>query len=192
MSPIFIHNTNYLKSNDKLIYLDRDGVLIEPILRNGIVSSARTVAEIKLCNDAIYFCGKLNSAGYTLIVVSNQPDISRGLIDLEFIFQTNNIINKYINIDFYLYCPHQDFEKCLCRKPKPGMINYFRNNYSPTPAKEIMIGDRIVDYECAKSAGINFLLKCQPYSFLGDGKRLLDYQYSFDNLFDASNFINHI
>ena len=185
MSPILIRNTKSFYSSNKLIYLDRDGVLLEPVMRGNNVSSARCIDEIKICSDAAYFCEKLNSAGYSLIVISNQPDIGRGLIDLDFIYQTNKIISKNIDIDFYLYCPHQHFEECICRKPKPGMINYFRATFCPKPTREIMVGDRVIDYDCAVAADIEFFLKCQPYTFFGDGKRLMNYKFSFNNLIDA-------
>jgi len=185
MSPILIetHKSSYLSNN--LIYLDRDGVLIEPVMRGNIVSSPRRIKEIKICNDAVSFCAKLKSIGFILIVISNQPDLGRGLIDLDFIDATNQIISKVIDIDFFVYCPHQEFEQCNCRKPKSGMINYFRTNYCPMPAKEFMVGDRVVDFDCASAAKIQFILKQQPYSFFGDGMRLLNYDLKFPNLTKA-------
>jgi D-glycero-D-manno-heptose 1,7-bisphosphate phosphatase len=182
MSPILFDIKNSLSSSNKYLYLDRDGVLIEPVMRGNIVSSARCFEDIKVCNDAVSFCEKLKSRGFTLVVISNQPDLGRGLINMDFIKTTNQIISNAIDIDYFVYCPHLDFEQCSCRKPKLGMINYFRANYCPNPIKEIMVGDRIVDFDFACSAKIQFILKQQPYSFFGDGKRLLGYDLAFTDL----------
>jgi D-glycero-D-manno-heptose 1,7-bisphosphate phosphatase len=184
MLPIIIRPFNK-KYTSNIIYLDRDGVLLEPIIRGDKVSSARCQEEIKLCSDAIIFCRKLKSLGFTLVVVSNQPDLSRRLINLEFLRYTNEIISNSIDIDFYIYCPHQDYEQCSCRKPKPGMIKYFRTEYCPIPTREIMVGDRIVDFDCANSLKIDFILKQQPYTFLDNGKILLDYNFKYLNLNQA-------
>jgi len=181
MNPILIENCNSLSYSNKIIYLDRDGVLIEPVIRGENVSSARCVEEIKIYNDAISFCKKVKDIGYSLIVISNQPDLSRKIINLNFIEETNILISNVIDIDYFIYCPHQKEEKCSCRKPKPGMINFFRKKYAHKIDKEIMVGDRMVDYECAKEANINFILRRQPYSFNGRGKILLNYDLIFSD-----------
>ena len=185
MQPVLIRKKRKNKASRNIVYLDRDGVLLEPVIRGENVSSARCPEEIKLYDDTIVFCEKLKIMGFTLVVVSNQPDLSRGLINLNFLNYTNKIITKSIDIDFFIYCPHQEIEQCSCRKPKTGMITYFRSNYCATPSREIMVGDRAVDFDCAKSAEIEFILKQQSYSFLGDGEKLLKIDLKFVNLTQA-------
>ena len=187
MTPLFFQANKNTQPIDRVIYLDRDGVLLSPVMRGNNVSSARSMEEVVLCDDAVQLCASLKDMGYGLVVVSNQPDLSRGLIDIEFLEATNQAIKGMVDIDCFLYCPHQDTDQCSCRKPKLGLIEFFRAQNYRIPSLEAMIGDRVVDYECALAAKVHFLLKIQPYSFFGDGIRLIDAVPAFSNLIDAQS-----
>ena len=188
VTPLSFKTNKNSSQIDRVIYLDRDGVLLAPIMRGDIVSSARSIEEIKLCDDAVQLCAGLKRMGYGLIVVSNQPDLSRGLINVKFLELTNQAIKKEVDIDYFLYCPHQDSDRCNCRKPRLGMIEFFRLQNRQRLSEEVMIGDRVVDYDCALAAKIPFLLKRQPYSFNGDGIRLMNRAPAFSNLVDALGY----
>ncbi len=105
----------------KTLFLDRDGIINEIVMRDGTVSSPRTVAEFVLRPDFLEFYKRLESTSLTLFVVSNQPDVSRGFIakdDLEQIVDSMKSRFKFTEI---LHCIHDDSDACDCRKPKPGM-----------------------------------------------------------------------
>jgi histidinol phosphatase-like enzyme len=44
-----------------------------------------------------------------------------------------------------LICPHSDEDMCLCRKPKPGLLNQYLGSRDSKPTEIWMIGDREVD-----------------------------------------------
>jgi len=157
---------NFLSSEkiDKVIYLDRDGVLLKPVIREEEISSARIKLEVCIYDDVETFGREAKSLGYTLVVVSNQPDISRGIVSKTFLKWTNRKLSEVIPIDYYIYCTHQASMNCMCRKPKIGMISYFRSIHMSKGASEIMVGDRIVDYQLAQKIGIDFILRNQTYN----------------------------
>jgi len=188
VTPLYFQVKKNTPPIDRVIYLDRDGVLLRPVMRGDKVSSARSLEEVILCDDAVKLCATLKGMGYGLVVVSNQPDLSRGLIDIDFLEATNQAIKNLVEIDYFLYCPHEEIDQCSCRKPKLGMIEFFRTQNYHKPSQEVMIGDRVVDYDCARAAKVPFLLKIQPYSFYGDGIRLINAVPAFSNLIDAQSY----
>jgi len=60
------------------IFLDRDGTLNEPVVRDGRPFPPATVAEFSLFPDVARACADLAAAGYVLVVATNQPDVGRG------------------------------------------------------------------------------------------------------------------
>src|SRR5688572_32161654 len=60
------------------VFLDRDGTLNVQLIRDGKPYPPRTVAEFELFPDAAGACARLASAGYVLVVATNQPDVGRG------------------------------------------------------------------------------------------------------------------
>ena len=62
----------------RAVFLDRDGVLNEPIVHNGRPYPPASLAELKLFPDASPALARLKTAGFLLLVVTNQPDVARG------------------------------------------------------------------------------------------------------------------
>ena len=176
------------KQISKIIYLDRDGVLLKPVIRGGEVSSARKSDEVEIYDDVLNFGKNAKIYGFTLVVISNQPDISRGISDLQFLEKTNQKINEVIPIDYYIYCPHQAAVMCRCRKPESGMIKLFRS-FLARDVNEVFIGDRQVDYECAKAVGIKFILRKQKYNQSNNSIFNLHKIPTIDNLDEIWNFL---
>ena len=62
----------------RAVFLDRDGVLNEAILRDGRPYPPAGVEELRLVPDAAQAVAQLKAVGFELIVVTNQPDVARG------------------------------------------------------------------------------------------------------------------
>jgi len=62
------------------VFLDRDGVLNEAVIRNGKPHPPASVEELRVVPNAAEALQKLKNAGFLLIVVTNQPDVARGNI----------------------------------------------------------------------------------------------------------------
>ena len=146
------------------LFLDRDGVLIHPVLRGDHVGSARQEKDIRMCND---FEG-LNLPdivkNWNLVIITNQPDVSYGHIDMVFVERIGDLISTLIPINVMYVCPHEDKDKCECRKPNAGMIKQYHNDYPEIIGKEFLVGDTDKDYGCAENAGIPFILRKRSYN----------------------------
>ena len=63
------------------VFLDRDGVLNETGTRDGVPIPPPDVEHFRLLPDVAEACVRLAGAGLALVVVTNQPDVSRGTLD---------------------------------------------------------------------------------------------------------------
>lgn len=141
------------------LFLDRDGIINEVVMRNGIVGSPRTLEELKIREE---FANFYHQVKVPMFVVSNQPDIKRNLMseqDLNLI--TESFLGRFPKLQFF-YCIHDDQDQCICRKPKPGMILkildvwHFKN--------PMMIGDSYKDVEAGQQSGVLTVLLRTDYN----------------------------
>ena len=146
------------------LYLDRDGVLNEAVIRGTAISSPRNMKELKISSDIVALTSPNIIKNWNLVIVTNQPDISRGLIDLNFVDEINSKIIAILPINVVFVCPHQREDACSCRKPKIGMIEQFRLDYPDIKGNELFVGDRKSDLECTQRAQITFVLRKRVYN----------------------------
>src|SRR5258707_438946 len=64
----------------RAVFLDRDGVLIESIVRDGNPIAASAADEVGIIAGVPEACAELSEQGYLLVMVTNQPDIARGKV----------------------------------------------------------------------------------------------------------------
>ncbi|MDA4129245.1 MAG: HAD family hydrolase [Thaumarchaeota archaeon] len=131
----------------KAVFFDRDGTLTEDPLPPG------SLEDLKIVPDARKYLLTLKEKGYILVMVTNQPDVKRGLLTREFIDLTNEKICDTLPLDRVFVCPHSDEDKCECRKPKPGMLLQAAKELGIDLKKSIMVGDRKSDIDAGKAAG---------------------------------------
>tara|TARA_B110000483_G_scaffold243437_1_gene333244 strand:- start:229 stop:756 length:528 start_codon:yes stop_codon:yes gene_type:complete len=137
----------------KTIFLDRDGVI------NKEMRYLHKAEDFEFINGVFDSCRYLQKLGYSIIIVTNQSGIGRGLYQLkDFQILTKWMISEFqknnIEILDIFYCPHSPGLRCKCRKPKPGMINDAKIKYSIDMKKSWMIGDKETDIKAAYDAGI--------------------------------------
>lgn len=136
-----------------LIILDRDGVV--NIDSPNYIKSPKEWTPIKGSLEAI---AKLNQAGFSVVIATNQAGISRGIFTFE---NLHAIHSKMIdsltqyggNIDAIFFCPHNPDDSCECRKPKPGLIYEIRDRFKVNLSHVKFIGDSYRDLLAAKKAG---------------------------------------
>lgn len=100
----------------------------------------------------------LNRAGFSVIVVSNQRCIAKGLMtvaDLEKMHERmiDFLARTGATVDGIHYCPHELEQSCNCRKPAPGMLLDAARSHGIELSASWMIGDSDIDIEAGKSAG---------------------------------------
>src|SRR2546430_236748 len=106
----------------RAVFLDRDGVLNKADVRDGKPYSPDTVEEMIIAPDAAGALEQLRQHGFRLIVATNQPDIARGRLTCADVDAMNNYLWSKLPLDAIEICPHDDADRCECRKPKPGLL----------------------------------------------------------------------
>jgi D-glycero-D-manno-heptose 1,7-bisphosphate phosphatase len=142
----------------KLVILDRDGVI--NIDSDQFIKSPEEWKPIPGSLEAI---ARLNHAGYRVVVASNQSGIGRGLFDMAALNAINDKMYKALaqlggRIDALFYCPHPAEANCVCRKPKPGMLQDIARRFNASLAGVPSIGDSLRDMQAAAAAGAQPML----------------------------------
>jgi D-glycero-D-manno-heptose 1,7-bisphosphate phosphatase len=139
------------------VFLDRDGVLNRPVVREGRPYPPAHVHEFELYPDVVDGCRQLKEAGFRLIVVTNQPDVGRGTQSRESVEAMHTKLRGDIPaLDAIEVCFHAGAahgEPCDCRKPKPGMLQRAAIAHDIDLKRSFLIGDRWRDIDCAHAAG---------------------------------------
>lgn len=102
--------------------------------------------------------GRLRSAGFVTVVVTNQPDVARGRLSVADADRFSELVQDEVGVDLVIDCRHDSVEKCGCRKPEPGMFLEARSRLELDLARSFMIGDRLVDVVAAQRAGVTAIL----------------------------------
>src|SRR5690606_35696247 len=100
----------------------------------------------------------LQSAGYRLVVVSNQSGVGRGLIRESEIPRIHGKLDALIapagaRIDRFELCFHRPEDECECRKPKAKLILDAARALNLDLQRSYMIGDKATDLEAGRNAG---------------------------------------
>ena len=140
------------------VFLDRDGVLNELVLRDGKVVSPRSVDDFHLRPGVDEALRQLRRRGLPVFVVTNQPDVARGHLALRTLQSMTEILRTSLDVDDVSVCPHDDSDGCECRKPKPGMLLALAKRCNIDLTRSYMIGDSWKDVEAGRRAGCRTIL----------------------------------
>ena len=146
------------------MFLDRDGVLNRPIIRDGRPYPPATLEEFSILPGVLEACENLRRAGFILLVVTNQPDIARGVQDRAVVDEMHAVLLRTLPIDAVYVCPHDDADGCGCRKPGPGMLLEAGRDRNLNLGRSIMVGDRWRDVEAGRRAGCLTVFVDRGYS----------------------------
>ena len=96
---------------------------------------------------------------HLIFVVTNQSKIKRGRFTLAQIEDAIAELDHQLGdiLTGFQICPHDDADRCACRKPKPGMIEELTAMYGVDLAVSTMVGDQAVDEQAARAAGCKFV-----------------------------------
>jgi D-glycero-D-manno-heptose 1,7-bisphosphate phosphatase len=135
------------------VFFDRDGVLIETSVVEGMPIADNDPEAISFVPGAIELCKSLHKANIKTFLVTNQPDVARGKVSLSLIDSMNRIVQDACKLTATAVCPHDDSDNCNCRKPKPGMVLALAEQFNVDLGQSVFIGDRWRDIEAGNSAG---------------------------------------
>jgi D-glycero-D-manno-heptose 1,7-bisphosphate phosphatase len=159
----------------KAIFLDRDGVLNDAIIREGKPFAPLSLKELTIAADAHSALQILKSAGFLLIAATNQPDVARGAATRADVDAINAKLMAALPLDEIRVCFHDNADNCHCRKPLPGMLLDAAKEYDIDLPNSFMIGDRWKDIEAGQRAGCKTIL--------------LNYDYQEEGLKHPADFV---
>jgi len=144
----------------KLVILDRDGTL-----NHDSDEYIKSPEEWKALPGALEAVGRLNHAGYHVVLATNQSGLGRGLMDVASLNAIHKQMFKQLaavggRIDAIFYCPHTPEDACACRKPLPGLLDQVAERFGIDIKDVPFVGDSLRDMQAAEAAG------CTPHLVL--------------------------
>lgn len=128
------------------------------MLRDRARVSPRSVAEFELYDDVAGAARALRARGLLLFVITNQPDIARGLLLPAELDRMHAALQECLGADEVAFCPHTDLDQCECRKPRPGMLHALAGRWSVDLGASWVVGDTWRDMQAGKAAGCRTIL----------------------------------
>ncbi len=167
------------------VFLDRDGVITRPLVREGKPYPPGSLEEMELLPGVPEALRALRQAGYCLVVVTNQPDVARGTTSRADVDAMNRRLQSTLPLDAIRMCVHDDRDGCDCRKPLPGLITQAARELDINCAASSLVGDRWRDIEAGRRAG------CKTYFIDHAYEEPLPQSYDFrvSSLLEAASLI---
>jgi D-glycero-D-manno-heptose 1,7-bisphosphate phosphatase len=175
----------------RFVALDRDGTIIE---ERHYLSDPEGVT---LLPHAINGLRRLRELGLGLVVITNQSAIGRGFFDiarLELIHQRlcDLLTVGGIHFDGIYFCPHVPDDRCLCRKPEPGLLRRAASDCNFDPSRAFVIGDKACDIALGQQIGATTLLVRTGYGAQAAADGTVTPDYVVDNLGEAAVIIERL
>ena len=153
------------RARRRAAFLDRDGVLVRDV--DTIVAAS----DFEIVPGAPEALRRLRTAGFQLILITNQAVVARGMATLDEVVALNAALSRALArmggaaLDGSYVCPHHPEASlaafradCPCRKPRPGMLLRAAGERGIDLAASYMIGDRITDVAAGAGAGCRTVL----------------------------------
>jgi D-glycero-D-manno-heptose 1,7-bisphosphate phosphatase len=137
----------------RAIFLDRDGVINQAVIRNGKPYPPRSAEELIIPEGVVEALAQFVRQGFLLYVVTNQPDVARGTQQRSTVEAIHAALGASLPLNGFYACYHDDADVCACRKPKPGLLIKAAENHGLSLTDSYMIGDRWRDVEAGQRAG---------------------------------------
>lgn len=173
------------KAKFKCVFLDRDGVINNVILKNGKPHPPINLRGIKILENVNKSLISLKKSGFYIAVITNQPDVSRKITTKKEVEAINNYLMSKLPLDEINTCFHDNFHNCQCRKPLPGMILDVTKRKNIDLSKSFLIGDRKSDIEAGNNAGCKTIFIDKNYN----EEKPITYDFTVDSLYMASQII---
>jgi len=153
---------------DKACFFDRDGVINELVWRKGgYATSPHKLEELVYMPKAPESVQAIRKLGYKTFIVTNQPGLYYGDMELNDLVRINNAIKYALRIDdvYAALFPFRNddlhpelhpVQKANLQdyKPASGGILKLIEKYNIDPAQSFMVGDRWKDIVAGHNAGL--------------------------------------
>ena len=145
------------------VFIERDGVLTAVRVEKQQQVTPQRLEDFNLHGSATPLLNKLKEAGLVLIATTNQPGLSRGYLSRRELDRMHERLRKVFPLDEILVCPHDETDRCPCRKPKPGLLTEAAFKWQLNLDHSYVISDKWQDAEAARLCGCTSLLLESPW-----------------------------
>jgi D-glycero-D-manno-heptose 1,7-bisphosphate phosphatase len=145
------------------VFIERDGVLNRVKVERHHQVSPLTLEDFQVNREAVPLLKRLKAAGLHLIATTNQPGLSRGYQSRRELDRMHDLLRAAFPLEDILVCPHDETDRCPCRKPKPGLLIEAAFKYHLNLDRSFVISDKWQDAEAARTAGCTSLLLQSPW-----------------------------
>ncbi len=140
------------------VFLERDGILNLPRVDRHQQIPPLTCNDVVLNEEAIEPLRELKAAGFLLIVITNQPGLSRGYQSRRELDSMHQLLKQRFALDDILTCPHDEADHCPCRKPKAGLLFEATFKWHLDLDHSFVVSDKWQDAQAAHLAGCTSIL----------------------------------
>jgi imidazoleglycerol-phosphate dehydratase/histidinol-phosphatase len=142
-------------SKSKVLFVDRDGTLIEEPPDEQVDS----IDKIRFMPEVFAAMRQAKKLGYKLAMVTNQDGIGsasfpQAAFDVPHQFMMDAFSSQGVEFDAVFVCPHLKKDGCACRKPKIQLVEGYVREQNVDLTQSVMIGDRDTDLEFASNLGV--------------------------------------
>jgi D-glycero-D-manno-heptose 1,7-bisphosphate phosphatase len=139
----------------KILLIDRDGTINEKAPRGEYITRWE---DFRFIPSTVEGMKQLAAQGWSFIVISNQAGVGRGVMTTEQVWEIDRrmvevLASEGVAILRSYYCFHHWTEKCVCRKPRPGMLLQASRDFLLPLPRTWFIGDDPRDCTAAWEAG---------------------------------------
>ncbi len=161
----------------KAFFFDRDGILNKAIIKNRKPYAPITRKNFKINYKFLSVVKYLKSLKYLLIIITNQPDVSKKKVKKSTVNKYNLELKKYFDLDDVYVC-FSDNNKNYRRKPNPGMLLEAQKKWNINFKKSYFVGDRKKDIEAGLKVGVKTIFLDKNYK----ERKPINYNYKVTNL----------
>jgi histidinol-phosphate phosphatase family protein len=167
------------------VVLDRDGTLI---VERHHLSEPEGVA---LLPGVVEGLRSLRSAGFRLVVATNQAGVGRGYFQEARVAEVHArlvelLAREGVLLDGIFYCPHHPDAGCDCRKPATGLVRQAAAALGAGAAAAAVIGDKRSDIDLARALGTPAVLVTTGYGAQELATGSAEPDYVVDSLAEAA------
>jgi imidazoleglycerol-phosphate dehydratase / histidinol-phosphatase len=143
----------------RVLFVDRGGTLLELAPPGSKEQHLLSAEQVKLVPGVIPALLRIQSAGYEIVVVTNQaglggPGYPRDTYARVDAFVAALFASQGVKLAASFACPHLPEEGCACRKPGIGLVRDFVNAAPFDRDRSAVVGDSDSDLEFARNLGI--------------------------------------
>lgn len=164
-------------------FIDRDGVI--NVERHHVFR----VEDFDILPGVIQGLRHLACHGYSLVVVTNQAGIAKGLYGIDdYLRLTAQMLKVFAREGIVFagiyHCPHHPqgcipeyTVHCTCRKPAPGLLLQAAADHGLDLSRSVIIGDKMSDTAAGRAAGVRWTVLVESgHALPVDTKNWADYR----------------